>query len=147
MSTPLRATVEQLIGAFEARDLGAVLALLADDAVLIDPHYPSPRMRGKGAIAGGLRWSFSNLETLRFPIVTYFESADGCHAAVEVAAAHVARGGMRLTIPQVFIIDVRDGLVTRVQAYPPYGPGGIGGLLLRFARLRRRLLDMRGGRA
>jgi ketosteroid isomerase-like protein len=139
VSTAPRDTVERIFGALEAKDLAAVLALFADDAVVVDPHYPVPRMAGKAAIAEGLRWAFGALKTMRFPIVTYCESEDGSHAAVEVATAHVAATGMRLNFPQAFFIDMHDGLITRVQAYTPYGPGGVGGLFLRVARLQWRL--------
>jgi ketosteroid isomerase-like protein len=143
MSTALRTAVEQLFAAVEAKDMPAVLALFSDDALIVDPHYPVPRMVGKAAIADGLRWAFANLKSFSFPIVTYCESDDGLHAAVEVATAHVARGGMRLNFPQAFLVDTHDGHITRLQAYTPYGPNGIGGLFLKAARLQRRLAGMR----
>jgi uncharacterized protein (TIGR02246 family) len=143
MTTALRATVEQLFTAVEAKDARAVLALFADDAVIVDPHYPVPRMAGKDAIADGLRWSFANLKTLSFPITAYCESEDGAHAAVEVATDHVARGGMRLNFPQAFMIDARGGRITGLRAYTPYGPSGVGGLFLMAARLQRRLTALR----
>ncbi len=139
MSTPLRATVDRLFAAFEAKDEAAVLALLADDAVLIDPHYPTPRMAGKTAIAEGLRWAFGAMKTLRFSIVTYGESEDGQTAVVEVDTAHMLKTGLPLKFPQAFIVDTREGVVTRVRAYTPYGPGGMGGLILRVIRVWRRL--------
>jgi hypothetical protein len=103
--------------------LDAVLACLSDDAVVIDPHYPKPTMRQLG-----------------FPIVSYFEAADGTKAAVEVATSHVlAAGGMKLAFPQVFVIEARDGRITRLRAYTPYGPPGVGGMFLALTRLRRRM--------
>ena len=139
MTTPLHDTVEQLLDAFAAKDLDAVLTLLADDAVLVDPHYPNPRMAGKAEIADGLRWVFRTMKTLGFTPLTYFEAADGQRAAVEVASAYVLNTGMRLNLTQVFVIDTREGLVTRVQAYEPYGPGGIGGIVLSLTRLWRKM--------
>jgi ketosteroid isomerase-like protein len=139
MTTATRATIEKMFAAVEAKDSQAVLALFADDAVIVDPHYPVPRMVGKEAIADGLRWAFANLKSFSFPIVSYCESEDGLHAAVEVATGHVARGGMRLNFPQAFMIDTRNDRITRLQAYTPYGPNGIGGLFLKAARLQRRL--------
>ncbi|MDB5077197.1 MAG: hypothetical protein JWO42_3376 [Chloroflexi bacterium] len=146
MSTALRPTVERLFSALEAKDLAAALATFADDAVSIDPHYPVSRLEGKAAIAEGLRWAFSTLKTMRFPIVTYCESEDGTHAAVEVATAHVAAAGMHLNFPQAFFIDVHEGLITRVQAYTPYGPNGVGGLFRLLARLQWRLSGKPAGR-
>jgi hypothetical protein len=87
----------------------------------------------------GLTWGFGSLEKFGFTIVSYFESADGARIAIEVATAHVVKGGMKLNFPQAFFIDVRDGLVTRVQAYEPYGPHGIGGIILTLTRLKRKL--------
>lgn len=139
METTLRDTVQRLFDAFEAKDVDAALALFAGDAVLVDPHYPAPRMAGKAAIADGLRWAFRTLRTLRFTTLTYCASADGGHAAVEVASAHVLATGMALAFQQVFVVDTRDGLVTRLQAYEPYGPNGIGGLVLGLTRLWRKM--------
>src|SRR5207248_1861195 len=43
----------------------------------------------------------------------------------------------------VTVIETRNGLITRLQAYPPYGPPGIGGLLVRLTRLVWRLQGKR----
>ena len=58
MSTSDRSHVEQLFAAFSARDLDAVMALFADDAIVFDPHYPTPLMAGKAAIRSGCEWAF-----------------------------------------------------------------------------------------
>jgi ketosteroid isomerase-like protein len=139
MTSTLRTLVEHTFAVVEAKDLDAVLACCADDAVFLDPHYPVPRMAGKAAIAEGLRWGFSNMQKMSFPIVNYFEDATGQKAVVEVATAHVLSTGMKLDFPQVFVIEARDGRITRLQAYEPYGPPGILGLFLGFTRLSWRL--------
>ena len=140
MAQNLRPLVERALAAVEAKDVDAVLACLSDDAVVIDPHYPKPTMRGKGEIADGLRWAFATMRQLGLPIVSYFEAADETKAAVEVATSHVlAAGGMRLAFPQVFVVEARDGRITRLRAYTPYGPPGIGGMFLALTRLRRRM--------
>lgn len=140
MRETLRPLVERALAAVEAKDVDAVLACLSDGAVVIDPHYPQPTMRGKDEIADGLRWVFATMRQLGFPIVSYFESAEGTKAAVEVATSHVlAAGGMRLAFPQAFVIEARDGRITRLRAYTPYGPPGVGRMFLALTRLRRRL--------
>lgn len=138
MSKELQETMERQFAAIEAKDLDAALSFFADDAVLIDPHYPVPRMVGKAAIADGLRWSFGQMKTFGFTVENYFGSEDGRSAALEVASAHVLNAGMRLNFPQVFVVEARDGLLTRVRAYEPYGPGGIGGIVLGLTRLCRK---------
>ena len=71
MSTPLRTLIERNFAAVEAKDLEAVLQCFAEDAVFIDPHYPSPVMIGKSAITDGLRWAFKGMKQFGFTIVSY----------------------------------------------------------------------------
>ena len=134
----IRTTIDQALSAFTARDLPAVLAAFAPDAELIDPHYPLPHMRGPAEIADGVAWAFGEIAQFGFTVTAYYERADGQAAAVEVATAHVLRSGMRLAFPQLFIVEARAGRITRLQAYTPHGPSGIGGLFLGAVRLWRR---------
>jgi ketosteroid isomerase-like protein len=100
-------------------------------------------MVGKAAIADGLEWAFGTLDKLGFTPTNYFEAEDGNSAAIEMATAHRLPGGRPLDFSQTFIVETRDGRITRLQSYPPYGPGGIGGLLLGLARLQRRFARRR----
>jgi ketosteroid isomerase-like protein len=134
-----REMVERFFAAVMAKDMDGVLAFFADDAELIDPHYPKVHMKGKAAIKDELAWGFGSLEKFGFVIVNYMESPDGTKIAIEVDTHHVVRGSMKLDFPQAFFIDMKEGKVTRVQAYEPYGPHGIGGLILRLTRLKRKL--------
>lgn len=135
MNEQLRASIDRLFAAVQAKDLDAMLQGMADDAVLIDPHYPQPEMRGKAAITKGLRWGFGSLEKFGFTVVHYFEAADGLSAVVEVDTNHVVKGGMKLHFPQVFVIETGSGLITRLQAYEPYGPHSINAAVLVLTRL------------
>jgi SnoaL-like domain len=58
----------RLIDAFMVKDLNSVMSLFADDAVLIDPHYPQPRMQGRAAIERGLRWGLNSLDKPGFAL-------------------------------------------------------------------------------
>jgi hypothetical protein len=64
-------------------------------------------------------------------------------AAVEIATHHVLQTGMQLQFPQAAFIDAQDNLITRMQAYEPYGPSGLGGLVLGVTRFLRRLRGQR----
>jgi len=141
--SPLNDIAERLLAAVASKDLDAVLMFFAEDALFVDPHYPVPRMEGKQAIADGFRWAFAGLERMGFTIDRFFLSDDGTSAAAEVTTDHIVRGEMRLQFHQVFIVETRDGLITRLQSYVPYGPPGIGGLFLRLTRLKRRLFPGR----
>jgi len=146
MSTPLRALIDRAFTAVEAKDMEATLQCFAEDAVLIDPHYPSPVMDGKAAIADGLRWGFQGMKQFGFSILTYFELADGQKAAIEVATHHVLQTGKHLQFPQAFFIDAQNDLITRMQAYEPYGPSGVVALVLAGTRAQRRLRGQRNQR-
>lgn len=139
MDTSLHALIERTFATIEAKDLDALMRLFADDALVIDPHFPTPQMRGKAAITDAFREAISGMRSFGYTTVTYCESSNGQRAAVETATHHVLKHGMTLDFPQVFIFDVMDGLITRMQAYEPYGPHGIGELFLSVARLKRRV--------
>ena len=132
MSDPQHKTIDVLIEAFTNKDLEAALALFADDALVYDPHYPVPTMRGKDAIRQGFAWGLGNMEQPGFTVRHLW--SDGTSGALEVDTHHVFKGGMALTFDQVFIFETRDGLIIRLQSYVPYPPGGIGGLLARVTR-------------
>ncbi|AWN22809.1 hypothetical protein DKM44_05870 [Deinococcus irradiatisoli] len=148
MDTPLHDLIQQTFRSVERKELNGVLSLLADDAVFTDPHYPDPVMRGKAEIEAGLRWGFSSMKQFGFTIVRFFDAPDRQSAAVEVATHHVLKGGMNLRFPQMFVIETRNGKITRLQAFEPYGPNGIGGAVLSLTRLVRRVkrLSQSGGR-
>jgi len=135
----MRDLLERDLRAVESRDRQAVLDCFAPDGVLIDPHYPQPRMQGHAQIGAGLDWVFAGMASMRFDIVGFFESADGAGAAAEVESHHQLTGGRRIEFTQTFVVQTRDGLITRMQTYLPYGPPGMAGVVLGLQRLRHRL--------
>src|SRR5712691_8110099 len=106
---------QQLVTAFETRDLPAALSLFAHAAVMIDPHYPQSEMKGKAALTQGFTVVFSNIEKPGFTVRHLWSDNDS--GVVEVDTHHVVRGGMHVKFPQVFVIETRNGLITRLQAY------------------------------
>lgn len=128
-----RDQVEKMFALFAAKDLEKVLAAFADNALVFDPHYPLPEMRGKEAIRQGFEWGLGNVEKLGFAVRNFWTGEN--NAVVEIDTHHVLKGGMELKFPQVFVIEMRAGLVTRLQSYVPYPPPGIGGLLANVVRL------------
>ena len=124
--TSLHDLITHTFATIEAKNLDAMMSLFADDAVVIDPQFPTPRMQGKAAITESFRGDVRNA-VFGYTIVNYFESENGQGAAVETATHHVVKQGMKLNFPQVFIFEAADGRITRMQAYEPYGPHGIVG--------------------
>ena len=139
IDTSLHNLVIRTFSTLEAKDLEAMMSLFADDAVLIDPHFPTPQMQGKAVIREAFREAISGMQSFGYTIVNYFESENGQGAAVETATHHVVKQGMKLNFPQVFIFESANGLITRLQAYEPYGPHGVVGVFLFLARLIKRV--------
>lgn len=127
--------VRQTFAAIQAKDLDGLLALFADDAVLIDPHFEEPRMEGKVAIAKGLREAFAGVKSFEYVLGQYFEATHGQTAAVELGTHHNISGNFTVDFPQVFIFEAMSGRIVRMQAYEPYGPHGTLGMFLLLGRL------------
>jgi ketosteroid isomerase-like protein len=125
IGTSLHDLVIHTFAVVEAKNLDALMHVLADDAVVIDPHFPTPRMQGKAAIRESFQKAMNGMHSFGYTIVNYCESANKQCAAVETATHHVLKPGMERNFPQVFIFEVVDGHITRLQAYEPYGPHGI----------------------
>ncbi|RMD92542.1 MAG: nuclear transport factor 2 family protein [Calditrichaeota bacterium] len=124
--------VESMIEAFMGKDIERVLDFFADEATMIDPHYPQKEMVGKPAIAAGLRWAFQFLEQPGFELLNLIGREN--LVAIEVRAHHRFKGGKSIRFNEVFVAELHDGKITRLQAYPDYGPGGIQNVMLRLQR-------------
>jgi DNA-binding SARP family transcriptional activator/ketosteroid isomerase-like protein len=116
----LHRRVAQALEVCHASDLEAALACFADDALLFDPHYPTPEMRGKAAIRGGFEFIFGIVKQPGFTI-RHFWTGDQ-DGALEVDTHHVLADGTEVRFPQVFVFEIGDGLIRRLQAYVPYPP-------------------------
>jgi ketosteroid isomerase-like protein len=134
---PPRDLFNRLIEAFMAKDLDGVMALFADDAMLIDPHYPQARMQGRAAIERGLRWGLSSLEQPGFAL--RHSAVEGDIGFFEVDTTHRLKIGMTVAFEQVFVVEARGDKITRLQAYEPYPAPGVAGLIRRASRLSWRL--------
>ena len=52
----------------ETKDLEGLMGVLADDALLIDPHFPQPRMEGKVAIRKGFGGAMRGMTSFGYTI-------------------------------------------------------------------------------
>lgn len=147
--SPLQVLADRSLDAVVAKDADAVLAAFSDDGVFIDPHYPDAEMRGRAAIVEGLRFSFGAIQTFAFDERRYFTGSDGTSLVIRCECHHLLPGGRVLDFPQVFVMDTAEGRITRLQAFEPYGPNGLGGVLLgigKAAHRARRVLRQRAAR-
>lgn len=138
-TSSLRELVDTSFNAIMAKDMDATMALFAEDADLLDPHYPLQHMKGKAQIRDGLTWGFKSMKSFGFKVEKFYPGEDGQSAAVEVATSHVLSTGKKLIFPQAFFFEFKDGLITRLQAYEPNPPGGIVGIFLAANRLIKKI--------
>ena len=120
MSVMNEELIAGLLRAFERKDLDAVLGYFAEDALVYDPHYPTPTMQGKEAIRQGFGWGLDMIQQPGFAIRNAWTKDTS--GVVEVDTHHVFPNGSEARFPQVFVFETRDGQVTRLQAYEPYPP-------------------------
>jgi ketosteroid isomerase-like protein len=125
MSTHIRSLIERGLQAFEQKDIQALSAIFSDDAMFYDPHYPTPEMRGRAAIQQGFEFAFGTLDQPGFTIRNFWSNEHS--GVVEVDTHHVLKDGEELRFPQAFVVETRDGLITRFQVYVPYPPPAVAG--------------------
>jgi ketosteroid isomerase-like protein len=121
---------DQLLKLMMDKNLEGMMDLIHDDAVFVDPHYPMERMEGKKAIRQGLIWGLETLVKPGFEIKKIHASEHS--GAVEVATHHVLKGGMEVEFDQVFLFEINDSQLIRLQAFVPYRQPGIGGWIPRI---------------
>ena len=143
MEQAARVIVETLFRALESRDMAAALDTFAEDAVIFDPHYPTPQMSGREAIGEGLAWGLSVMKSFGFRTVRFYGFFFNDTATTEIYTNHVLNTGQELSFPQAFFVETRDGKIAGLRAYEPYGPNGLGGFFLGLERLKRRIVGRR----
>lgn len=138
--SPLQTIMTEVFDALHTQNLDKLMGHIAEDALLIDPHYPVINMEGKRAIRNGLEWAFSGMKEFGFNVQQIFESEDGQRAAIEMQCSHVIKAGKRFDFQQVWIVDITGDKLSRLQAFVPYGPNGMHGLILGITRVVRKAM-------
>lgn len=139
MNEQLSELIKNHFNAVEAKDLDAVMSFYHTDAEFLDPHYPNIHMKGKNEINEGLTWGFKGVKTFSFTVMNYFENKEGTSASIEYATKLELSNGQKLSYPQVFIIETKQGKICRCQAYETYGPHGMHNVMLKVTRLIKRI--------
>jgi steroid delta-isomerase-like uncharacterized protein len=133
MSSPATAVdvTQRLLAAWDARNLDDFVALLADDVEWYDPAMPEPPARGRAAVR-----AFSENVLHAFPDFRYeiqppiCSAADGTRCAIlwritgtslhPLRPLGYAPTGRRVSLEGVDVVDIRDGLITRIlTAFDP----------------------------
>jgi len=129
-----KADIEAVFRSFESKDIDLIMSLFADDAILIDPHYPVMEMKGKEAIRKGLTWGLKPLITASFTTEKLW--VDGNEGAIKLITNHVFKGGNKVDIIQVFLFALNnEKKFLYLQSFVPYRPPGLSGLIPRLTKL------------
>jgi ketosteroid isomerase-like protein len=107
--------VQAVLGAMSAKDKDAVMRLWADDAQMYNPRDPDSFIVGSAAIGQAMEIAFGLFKQVEWQPVKAWE--DETSAVLETRTHQVAHDGTERTITQVFIVDVRDGQVTRWRSF------------------------------
>ena len=126
--------VEAVFRSFESKDIDQIMTHFEDDAILIDPHYPIPEMKGKEMIIKGLTWGLKPLITANFTTENFW--INGYDGVIKVKTNHVFKGGNNLDTIQVFLFTLNENKkITYLQSFVPYRPSGISGFITRITGL------------
>lgn len=111
-------TLKQLVAAFNAHDLDAVMSFFADDCELFMPRGPEPwgqRYVGKAEVRKGLATRFEGL-----PDVHYGDDEHwvfGNHAVSRWTLTGTTKEGKKITVRGCDLLEFRDGKIIRKDSY------------------------------
>lgn len=111
--------LKQVIAAWQAKDVDAVLAHMADDIVW---HYAapgSPPVRGKTAARKLLLKFQSDMHDIQWRIFHHAETAD--RLFIEGVDDYRTTDGKRVAVPYTGVLDFHDGLIVGWRDYVDLG--------------------------
>lgn len=109
----------QVIAAWQAKDVEAVLAFMADDIVW---HYAAPGappVHGKAAARKLLLKFQSDMYDIQWRIFHHAETAD--RLFIEGVDDYRTTDGKRVAVPYTGVLDFQDGLITGWRDYVDLG--------------------------
>jgi ketosteroid isomerase-like protein len=110
--------LKELLAAFNAHDIDAVMTFFADDCVLEMPRGPDPcgrRLEGRGQVRDGLASRFAGI-----PDVHYGEDRHwvaGGRGCSEWLLTGTTIGGERIAVRGCDLFEFRDGRIVRKDSY------------------------------
>jgi ketosteroid isomerase-like protein len=111
-------TLKQLVAAFNAHDLDAVMNFFAEDCELMMPRGPDPwgkRYIGKAAVRKGLATRFEGIPDVHYGDDEHWVS--GNHGASRWTLTGTTREGKSIKVRGCDLFEFRDGKVVRKDSY------------------------------
>jgi ketosteroid isomerase-like protein len=108
----------QLVAAFNAHDLDAVISFFADDCELMMPRGPDPwgqRYVGKAAVREGLATRFEGIPDVHYGDVHNWVS--GNHGVSQWTLTGTTRDGQKITVRGCDLLEFRNGKIIRKDSY------------------------------
>lgn len=102
-----------------------ILELLAENAVVSDPHFPLKTMKGHRELDRGLSWSFNAIKSTRLDVLDL--KIDEDTAYVELDTTHTLKIGIQYRYVQLLKIRISEDKITHLDTYVTYSPSGIRG--------------------
>lgn len=111
-------TLTQLVAAFNAHDLDAVMSFFAEDCELLMPRGPDPwgkRYVGKAAVREGLATRFEGIPDVHYGDVHNWVS--GNHAVSQWTLTGTIKNGKKIKVHGCDLLEFRDGKIARKDSY------------------------------
>ena len=105
-------TLTQLVAAFNAHDLDAVMRFFADDCELIMPRGLDPwgqRYVGKAAVRNGLAMRFEGIPDVHYGDVHNWVS--GTHGVSQWTLTGTTKDGTEIKVRGCDLLEFRDGMI------------------------------------
>lgn len=111
-------TLKQLVAAFNAHDLNAVMDFFADDCELLMPRGPEPwgqRYVGKAEVRKGLATRFEGVADVHYGNDEHWVS--GNHGVSRWTLTGTTKDGKKIEVRGCDLLEFRDGKIIRKDSY------------------------------
>jgi ketosteroid isomerase-like protein len=111
-------TLTQLVAAFNAHDLDAVMSFFAEDCELIMPRGPDPwgqRYVGKAVVRKGLATRFEGIPDVHYGDVHNWVS--GNHGVSQWTLTGTTKDGKKIMVRGCDLLEFRNGKIIRKDSY------------------------------
>jgi steroid delta-isomerase-like uncharacterized protein len=118
-SSPILATLEQLLDAFNRHDLDAILAYFADDCTFDMPRGPDPwgrRWRGKAQVREGLASRFTGIPDVHYGEARNWVCGD-TFGVTEWTLTGTTTNGVPVNVRGCDHYTFRDGQIVRKDSW------------------------------
>jgi ketosteroid isomerase-like protein len=111
-------TLKEVLGAFNAHDIEAVMSFFAEDCILEMPRGPDPcgrRLKGREEVREGLASRFSGIPDVRYSEDRHWVA--GCRGCSEWLLTGTTSNGERIAVRGCDLFEFRNEKIVRKDSY------------------------------